>query len=82
MDDDQQAEYNRMLWHCRRGMLELDLVLRRFVDRHFAELTQEEKRDFYMLLELEDNELWGLVTGKRDDDEPQRQRLVVMLRAS
>ena len=30
------SELDRIRWHCRRGMLELDLVLARFLERHLA----------------------------------------------
>jgi succinate dehydrogenase flavin-adding protein (antitoxin of CptAB toxin-antitoxin module) len=57
------SESNRVRWHCRRGMLELDLVLARFLDRHLATLTPGQHAAFKTLLEDSDNDLWDLVSG-------------------
>lgn len=57
-------DLNRMRWHCRRGMLELDLVLARFLETRFATLDMAQLREFERLLDLEDQELWQRL---RDD---------------
>jgi antitoxin CptB len=54
----------RLRWRCRRGLLELDIVLEHFVVRHFDELDAARQQQFLTLLELPDNELWDLITGK------------------
>lgn len=53
----------RLRWHCRRGMLELDLVLARFLEENYARLTARQRKEFEQLLELPDQELWQLVRG-------------------
>jgi antitoxin CptB len=55
---------DRLLWRCRRGLLELDIVLEHFVVRHFDGLDAGRQAQFLELLELPDNELWDLITGK------------------
>jgi antitoxin CptB len=57
------SESDRVRWHCRRGMLELDLVLARFLGRHLASLTPGQHAAFKTLLEYSDNDLWDLVSG-------------------
>ena len=37
-----RAARQRIRWHSRRGLLEMDLVLTRFLDRHFDTLGDEE----------------------------------------
>jgi len=44
--------------HCRRGMLELDFILQRFLDHHYDQLTQEQKCLFSRLLNEEDPTLY------------------------
>jgi antitoxin CptB len=56
------SELNRVRWRCRRGMLELDLVLACFVDRHYIQLTPEQRERFGDLLILPDNELWDMLS--------------------
>lgn len=54
----------RLLWRCRRGMLELDLVLERFLGENYAQLTAQQRQEFEALLELEDHELWQRVRSE------------------
>jgi antitoxin CptB len=58
------AEQRRLAWRCRRGMLELDIVLQRFVAQYFNELTLRELQVFDELLDLPDNELWNMLKMK------------------
>jgi succinate dehydrogenase flavin-adding protein (antitoxin of CptAB toxin-antitoxin module) len=45
-------------------MLELDLVLERFLGENYAQLTARQQQEFEALLELEDHELWQRVRGE------------------
>lgn len=54
----------RLRWRCRRGMLELDLVLANFLQRHHAELTAEQCVELDSLLNLPDQDLWLLVRAE------------------
>lgn len=57
----QDAEQRRLAWRCRRGMLELDIVLQRFVKEQFGGLTLAEMQIFDEMLELSDNDFWELM---------------------
>jgi antitoxin CptB len=59
-------ELNRLRWQCRRGLLELDLVLERFLAKHGDRLQGEHLRSFQTLLNLSDNEIWDLVRGRTE----------------
>ena len=56
----------RVRWRCRRGLLELDIVLGRFIEQRYAFLDKEQCDDFDELLDLPDTELWDLITGKKE----------------
>lgn len=58
-----EAEQRRLAWRCRRGMLELDIVLQRFVATYFNGLTLAEMAQFDAMLELPDNQFWDLIQG-------------------
>jgi antitoxin CptB len=58
------AEQRRLAWRCRRGMLELDIVLQKFVATYFNDLTLTEIQAFDQLLDLPDNELWNVLKMK------------------
>ena len=58
------SEMNRLRWKCRRGTLELDLVLQRFLERDYAALDPVSKQAFETLLQSGDEELWAMVSGE------------------
>src|SRR5690606_24611895 len=55
------AELDRIRWRCRRGLLELDLVLNAFVCEELARLPAHELTAFARLLDASDNDLWDWV---------------------
>jgi succinate dehydrogenase flavin-adding protein (antitoxin of CptAB toxin-antitoxin module) len=76
------ATWNRLKWKCRRGLLELDLVLERFLVRERANLTREELARFGELLETEDNDLWDIVNGRSERFDSRHHNLIERLRAA
>jgi antitoxin CptB len=52
----------RARWRCRRGLLELDIVLQGFMNEHYARLKDAELRQFEALLDLSDNDLWAMIS--------------------
>ena len=69
---------DRLKWKCRRGRLELDLVLERIVPL----LGDEDVAPLNALLELPDDDLWDIVVGRSDDYDPRFSRIVERLRAT
>jgi len=59
-----EEELRRLSWRCRRGLLELDIVLQRFSEKHLASLNVNELRVFDALLDLPDNEFLDVVTSR------------------
>jgi antitoxin CptB len=54
----------RVRWRSRRGLLELDIVLGRFVEAHYMQLDENEKKVFEALLDMPDNPLWDMIAGR------------------
>lgn len=74
-------ELERVRWRCRRGLLELDIVLGRFVVKHYASLSDEQQVAFDVLLDLPDNVLWDMITGRESPpQEAQQQALLEFLK--
>ena len=69
---------SRLKWKCRRGLLELDLVLNDFVERHLQEKDLHALND---LLDMEDNDLWDIVSGRSDRFDARHGGIVARLRA-
>jgi antitoxin CptB len=69
---------SRLKWKCRRGLLELDLVLQDFVEKR---LREEDVAMLNELLALEDNDLWDIVSGRSDRYDGRFRGIVAQLRA-
>jgi antitoxin CptB len=74
------SEADRIRWHCRRGMLELDLVLAAFLERHFDALGPSGLTALRKLLELPDPELLDLVMGRGQAEGAEERELVALMR--
>ena len=59
------ARLNRIQWRCRRGMLENDIVLSRYLASRGAAMTEDEVAMLDRLLDLPDNELWDIIAGRQ-----------------
>ncbi|MEY4208855.1 MAG: hypothetical protein RLZZ20_2007 [Pseudomonadota bacterium] len=66
---DDPARRARLRWRSRRGLLENDLILTRFLDAHETELSDDEVDALTRLLELPDNDLMGLLLGRDEAEE-------------
>ena len=58
-------ELERARWRCRRGLLELDIILQRFMDEHYMQLGEAELQQFETLLSLSDKDLWDMIAAKK-----------------
>ncbi len=54
----------RVRWRCRRGLLELDIILGRFVEARYARLSGSERQTFEQFLDMADNPLWDMISGR------------------
>lgn len=59
-----QATIARLRWRCRRGMRELDAAMRAYLDHHYVEASAEEQALFEELQEMQDPQLYRLISGK------------------
>jgi antitoxin CptB len=55
---------SKLRWRCRRGLLENDLFIERFFNRHAADMTVGHARSMYALMELADNDLLDVFLGR------------------
>jgi antitoxin CptB len=58
-----EPSINRLRWLCRRGMLELDAWLTRFLEVRYADLSAEQQAVFVRLLDQDDMALFDWITG-------------------
>jgi len=79
MEEDRKARINRLKWHCRRSLLELDLVFDRFWERHEGDLDAQGEAALERLLEMQDPDLWALVISRVVADDPQLADMITQL---
>ena len=65
-----------MRWQCRRGLLELDLILERYLEKHPAD------GELAPLLELPDNDLLDIAMGRSEQYAEELKDVVARLRAA
>lgn len=82
IDERSRARIGKLRWHCRRALLELDIVFQRFWSEVGDDLDDVTMNTLEALLEEEDHDLWELVSGRRHSEDPARQRLLERLRAT
>ena len=75
-----QPPLGRLRWDCRRGMLELDIVLARFMEQNFERLTPLEVDVFKGLLAYSDPDLWGLLQSDETGVDDNVRRVLLLLR--
>lgn len=73
------TELNRLFWHSRRGMLELDVLLVPFVKEVYATLDEDDRARYRKLLECEDQDMFGWFMQRGESDDPDIQRMVRMI---
>ena len=76
------AELDKIKWHCRRGLLELDLIFERFNRKYLAGLTSEQLDRFKELLAFPDNDLLDLVMGRAEAPDRRYTNILQLLRAA
>jgi len=71
---------SKLKWRCRRGMLELDILLSTFVEIEYNSLDKEDIEAFSIVLDYPDQELLDLLLGKSISDDVITSRLVNKIR--
>ena len=62
----------RLLWRCRRGIKEMDIILQEFINISYYQLNDEDKNAFSKLLDEQDLDILNWIMGK---DKPANDRL-------
>ncbi|MEH6627318.1 MAG: succinate dehydrogenase assembly factor 2 [Motiliproteus sp.] len=71
-----ETDIRRMGWHCRRGMLELDVLLNPFLEQRFRALEFNDQQLFEKLLECEDQDIFSWVMRNAIPEDPEIVRIV------
>jgi antitoxin CptB len=75
----ENLEHKRLMWHCRRGMLELDVLLLPFCRDVYLSLTKEDQAKFVDLIECEDPDLFAWFMQHQIAENPNHAYMVDMI---
>ena len=75
------GERDRIRWNCRRGLLELDLLLEDFIERHLDQLDAQQLQMLEELLDYPDNDLLDLLMGRAELADTRCAPLLELMRA-
>ena len=76
----EDREWNRLRWQCRRGSLELDLVLNNYLSTHYAAASDAERATFARLVHAADEEIAAWLQGDLAGIDADLRALVARLR--
>ena len=80
MSEEQDViDFNRLAWHSRRGMLELDLLLIPFLNEVYRDLSKEDQQRYEQLLECEDPDLFSWFMRNSVSNDANHMRMINMI---
>ena len=75
-----ERHFERVRWRCRRGLLELDVILKEFLDEQYLKLTVAEQLAFDQLLTTQDHTLLAYMHGVENPPENELMKIVTKIR--
>lgn len=74
-----EVDIRRLGWHCRRGMLELDVVLIPFLEQRFRSLDVADQQRFEQLIACEDQDIFSWIMRNAVPEDPDIKRIVDLI---
>ena len=71
---------SKLKWRCRRGLLENDLFIARFFERHESSLTVRQAEAMGTLMDLSDHDLLDLLLQRKEPETAADADVVDLLR--
>ena len=70
------TEYSELKWRCRRGMLELDILLNSYLDKNYNTMSKQQGDIFSEVLDYPDQVLFDLLLGNMQSSDARVNKLV------
>ncbi len=74
------SERSKLIWRCRRGIREMDILFQEFIERCYDNLTEEEKEWFDKLLDEPDLDILNWILGKSTPQSDELMHIVSIIR--
>ncbi len=78
-EETRRARREKLRWHCRRALLELDIVFQRFWANVGDNLDEQDEAALERLLAMEDHDLWYLISGQTVTNDPRLASMIERL---
>lgn len=72
----------RIRWRCRRGLLELDLLLQQFLNKYDSQLNEQQISQFESLLSLSDKDLLAIICSESETVDESLRPLIQLIQQS
>ncbi|MFT7526009.1 MAG: antitoxin CptB [Arenicella sp.] len=69
----------KLVWRCRRGVRELDVLFGRFLETEYPQLSESQKMAFERMLEVQDPIIMDWLFSKSQSQDPEFEMLVQRL---
>ncbi len=76
------TDLSRLLWRCRRGMRETDIILQKFLTQSYDTLSTSDKQLFETLLNQADLDILDWLTGKKQPATDGLKRIIARIQES
>ncbi len=76
------TDRSRLLWRCRRGIREMDIVLQTFLNESYDSLSDVDQNTFSKLLDEADLDILNWIMGKDKPDSDELMHLITLIRDS
>ncbi|MFZ5723998.1 MAG: succinate dehydrogenase assembly factor 2 [Pseudomonadota bacterium] len=80
-DEEFARRLQRLVWDCRRGMKETEVLLSPFREARFASLSRADQESFLDLLDCSDADLFAWFAGGEQPADPALARMVDLVLA-
>jgi antitoxin CptB len=74
------SDHSRILWRCRRGIQELDILFQGFIDQHYDQLLPEEQHVLENLLDQADPDILSWIMGTSEPPTNEFNRIISLIR--
>jgi antitoxin CptB len=76
------TERSRLMWRCRRGIREMDIVLQAFLNESYDSLSDKDKDTFSQLLDEADLDILNWIMGKDTPVSDDLKKIITLIRES
>ncbi len=76
------GDKSRLLWRCRRGIREMDILFQEFIEQHYDNLSDSEKTGLDNLLDEADLDILNWIMGKDQAESAELNHIVDLIRKS